>query len=303
MRYHQAILVSCEIPWDEEERLIEEAFRKAVRNTLAQGFENLYIFGTAGEGYAVDTETFRRVAQIFFEETRAPAVHPQVGVIGLSSAAVRERVAIAHRIGFRMFQISLPSWGALNDAETLRFFNDVCGRFPDSRFLHYNLLRTKRLLTAGDYSRIADAVPNLVATKNTGTTVATTAALMQQAPEMQHFFGEAMFPTGCLFGQCSLLSSFGPMIPSRSKLLFELGQTGQIEKLFRFQKDYLTMTEDVIAPLRRTPLMDGAYDKVLMRLGGNEMPLRLLSPYDCFSEEVYQECHAILHSRYADWLG
>lgn len=301
MRYHQALLVSCEIPWDEQERLIESVFREEIRHTLAH-FNNLYIFGTAGEGYAVDTPTFRRIVDIFSEETRGEDIFPQVGVIGLSSAAVRERIAYAHEVGFRTFQISLPCWGALNDNEMLRFFVDVCGAFPDARFLHYNLLRAKRVLTPEDYRRVADAVPNLVATKNMGTNILTTAELMRRTPEIQHFFGEAMFPTACLHGTCSLLSSFGPMLPCPAKKLFAYGRERDISNLFQFQKDYLEMVETVIAPMRRTPLMDGAYDKVLMRLGGVNMPLRLLSPYESFSEEVFQECRNILCSRFPAWL-
>ena len=37
-RYPQAVLVSCEIPWDEREQLIESAFREEIRQTLARGF-------------------------------------------------------------------------------------------------------------------------------------------------------------------------------------------------------------------------------------------------------------------------
>ena len=74
MRHHQAILVSCEIPWDENERLLEPVFREEVRHTLAQGFHNLYIFGTAGEGYAVDTPTFQRIVEIFREETSGEGI-------------------------------------------------------------------------------------------------------------------------------------------------------------------------------------------------------------------------------------
>jgi hypothetical protein len=103
-----------------------------------------------------------------------------------------------------------------------------------------------------------------------------------------------MFPTACMHGTCSLLSSFGPMLPEPAKKLFQYGRTHDVANLFQFQKEYLEMVEAVIAPMRRTPLMDGAYDKVLMRLGGVEMPLRLLSPYESFSEEVYEECRAIL---------
>jgi dihydrodipicolinate synthase/N-acetylneuraminate lyase len=303
-RYHQGILVSCEIPWDAQENLLEDVFREEIRGAIAHGFRNVYVFGTAGEGYAVDTPRFRRVVEIFWEETRGEGVHAGVGVIGLSTANIVERLSIAHTRGFRFFQISLPSWGALNDREVMRFFTDVCGRFPDSRFLHYNLMRTKRLLTADDYRRIVDAVPNLAATKNTGTTVDSTAALMRKAPELQHFFGESMFPHGCLYGECSLLSSFGPMIPGKTKEFFDYAVTGQVEKLFRCQKAYLDMALEVIAPMLRTSLIDGAYDKAIVRLGGLEsMPLRLLSPYECTTEETYQECKRILHEKYGDWLG
>jgi hypothetical protein len=49
--------------------------------------------------------------------------------------------------------------------------------------------------------------------------------------------------------------------------------------------------------------IDGAYDKLLVRLGGlEEMPLRLLSPYQGFSEEQYQECKRVLHEKYPGWV-
>ena len=226
-----------------------------------------------------------------------------VGAIGLSTATVIERLAMAHAAGFRHFQISLPSWGALDDREMSRFFRDVCGAFPDSKFLHYNLLRSRRLLSAIDYRRIADEVPNLVATKNTGTTVPGTAELMRAVPDLQHFFGEAMFPTGCLFGECSLLSSFGPMFPSKTREFFEYGRDRQFEALFRLQAEYLSVVAEVMKPVQGATRMDGAYDKMWVRLGGVPMPLRLLSPYESFTEDVLEECRAILRNRFGDWMG
>jgi dihydrodipicolinate synthase/N-acetylneuraminate lyase len=301
-RYPQGILISCEVPWDEHQNLMEDVFREEVEHVLRAGFRHVYIFGTAGEGYAVDLPRFRRIAEIFREATSGENIRAQVGVIALSVPQFRERLSIAHDIGFREFQISLPSWGPLNDDEMLRFFTDVCTMFPDSRFLHYNLPRTKRVLTGPEYRRIADVVPNLVATKNTGTTVYGTMDLLNHAPDLQHFFGEAMFPTGCLHGECSLLSSFGPLFPKRTQVLFEYGRTRQFDRLFPFQAEYLRAVEEVIAPLRRRTLIDGAYDKALIRLAGIPMPLRLLSPYDGFSDEVFEECKRTLMEKYADWL-
>jgi dihydrodipicolinate synthase/N-acetylneuraminate lyase len=302
-RTARAILFSCEVPWDPQENLMEEAFRQEIRCFLSRGFDHPYIFGTAGEGYAVDTARFKRIAEIFLDETRGRCPSPQVGVIGLSTATVRERLDIAYAMGFRSFQISLPSWGALSDAELLRFFKDVCLSYPDCEFLHYNLIRSKRVLTADDYRRIIDEVPNLVATKNTGTDVSLTIALMSLVPEMQHFFGEITFPIGCLHGECSLLSSWAGLFPSKTKQFFSYSSNGSFAELFRFQKEYLTAMNRVLALMLRYPRIDGAYDKALVRLGGIPMPLRMLSPYEGLPEEAYQECKRIVDELSPEWLG
>ena len=302
-RYPQAILVSCEIPWDENEDLMEELFRREVRRTLEAGFNHLYIFGTAGEGYAVDASRFRQIVQIFYEETRRDNIHPMVGIIGLSTACIVERMQYAYETGFRAFQISLPCWGALNDTELMTFFQDICGSFPDCQFLHYNLPRTKRMLNGADYRRLVDVVPNLAATKNGGG-LQRANDLMTHAPELQHFFDESTFPHGCLRGECSLLSSFGPMSPHKAKALFEAGCGADVGLLFQHQQEVHLMCQDVLGPLLEEDRIDGAYDKLLVRLGGlEEMPLRLLSPYQCFTEEQYQTAKQVLHERHADWLS
>ncbi|MCH7802077.1 MAG: dihydrodipicolinate synthase family protein [Chloroflexi bacterium] len=303
-RYPQAILVSCEIPWDEDFNLMEDVFRQEVRITLRRGFNHIYIFGTAGEGYAVDTPRFRRIVSIFYEETRGQDVHPMVGIIGLSTANIVERLGFAHDLGFRTFQISLPSWGVLSDAEMMTFFNDVCGTFPDSNFLHYNLPRSKRILGGEHYRRLIDAVPNLVATKTTAGGLEAAADLMKNSSELQHFFGERNFPHGCMYGECSLLASFAPMTPHKTVELFEAGRQRDLSRLFTLQREFHDLGVDVLGPVRDGEHIDGAYDKLLVRLGGlEEMPLRLLSPYQGFTEEQYQMCKTILHERYADWLA
>ncbi len=301
-RYPQTVLVSCEIPWDERERLIEEVFRKEVRMALENGFRHIYIFGTAGEGHAVDTARFQQIVQIFHEATVGEDIHAQVGVIGLSSANIIERIAFAHAVGFRVFQISLPSWGTLNDAELLTFFKDVCGAFPDAQFLHYNLSRAKRVLTGADYRRLADAVPNLVATKNTGGGAQRAADLMRSAPDLQHFFGEDNFLHGALFGECSILSSLGPLTPRKTWEYFRAGRDGDKATLLTLHHGFLNLLTDVLGPALAQQRMDGAYDKMIVRMGGlDEMPLRLLSPYQGFTEDDYQACKRVFLERYADW--
>ena len=302
-RYPQGILVACPSPWDEKFELVEELLREEVRRVLAAGYQHCYVFGTGGEGYAVDTRRFRQVVDVFHEEISGRDVSAMVGVIGLSTPQIVERLEYAHDVGFRMFQISLPSWGPLNDDEVLRFFADTCGRFPDSRFLHYNLPRTKRVLGGLDYARVIAEVPNLVATKTTGGGMAAAEDLIRHAGELQHFMGEGNFPHGAMFGECSLLASYAELSPRMTYALFEAGRTQDSAELMRLQHAFQTLGTDLWAQPAPGPHMDGAYDKMLVKLGMlPEFPLRLLSPYQGFTEDDYQACRRFLETEYRAWL-
>ena len=93
MRYPQAVLVSCEIPWDDRERFDEALFRAEVRSALAKGFRHVYVFGAAGEGYAVDGPRFRDTVTVFRDETRGPLCE----VSGEESGPTPRTPAATHR--------------------------------------------------------------------------------------------------------------------------------------------------------------------------------------------------------------
>ena len=164
-RFPAGIMCTCVVPWDEQGQFLEPLFVDQVRAMLTLT-PNLYIFGTAGEGHAVSDRQFEQVARSFHTGMRAGGAEAMVGVISLSLATIQERIELCRGMGIRRFQISLPSWGALTDAEVGTFFREVCGRFRDCQFLHYNLLRTKRLVTPEQYALLAAEHKNLVATKN-----------------------------------------------------------------------------------------------------------------------------------------
>ena len=301
-RHPQGVLVACPSPWDESFELREDLLRAEVRAVIAEGFKQVYVFGTGGEGYAVDTRRFRQVVDVFYEETRVDDLISMVGVIGLSTPQIVERITYAHDVGFRMFQISLPSWGAVNDDELLRFFEDVCGTFPDSKFLNYNLPRTKRVLTGRDYARIIDRVPNLVATKTTGGGLPAAYELMRHSSELMHFMGEENFCYGSMNGAVGLLASYAELAPRMTWTLFEAGRDRKVAELFELQHRFQLMQADLWSVVRAGPHMDGAFDKMLVKLGMlPDFPLRLLSPYGGFGEDDYRACLRVLQERHPDF--
>ena len=93
------------------------------------------------------------------------------------------------------------------------------------------------------------------------------------------------------------------MTPHKTRELFEAGRQGLLDKLLALQQGFHDLGTEVLSPVRDTDHIDGAYDKMIVRLGGlEEMPLRLLSPYQGFTEGQYQACRRILHEKYPDWV-
>ena len=299
IRYPQSNLAACMLPWTESFELDEEVFQRHLQETLQGGYQNAYILGTAGEGYALSEERFRQVVTVFARQMVRDGIDPQVGVIGLSMEQSLSRLKFAHGLGIRMFQISLPSWGALDASEAQQFFQTVCGAFPDSRFLHYNLPRAGRILRGEEYAVIAAEVPNLVATKNSSSDYARTADLLINAPMLQHFLLEGNFALGCTIGECSLLCSYDALFPRTTWQFFEAGQRRDLSELFRIAELFYRVGCKLFAHCPRD-MIDGSYDKTFLWLRDSRFSNRLLPPYIGLTEAESQTCLENLQTHFQD---
>ncbi|MEE8363213.1 MAG: dihydrodipicolinate synthase family protein [Dehalococcoidia bacterium] len=283
-RRAQGMLGAVDIPWTADYALDEDSFRRLLRRLLTVGADQLYIMGTAGEGYAMTDGRFRDVVDVFVEEMTDPAVLPQVGVISLSTEEVIGRIGYAHDRGVRSFQISLPAWGAVTDPEMMTFFKTVCGEYPDSEFLHYNLARAKRILDGDDYRMILDEVPNLVAAKQNTSDMSLIRSWMQKAPEMQHFMLQAAYGYASQFGECSLLCSMHGVYPELTREYFATGASGDIARALKIAEEFNRHRDGIFGHVDRV-MIDGAYDKLLVWLVDQSFPRRLLPPYEGFTDD------------------
>lgn len=278
-RYRRTILGTCCVPWEADNSLAEAVFRDSIRALLARGLRDLYVFGTAGEGYAVDEGRFDQVVAVFVEEMTAAGAVPMVGVISLSLATVQDRIARAAALGVREFQISLPAWGALSDSELTAFFDETCGRFPAYQFLHYNLPRAQRLVTPDEYAGLAERHPNLVATKNTAPDISRINGLLLRAGRLRHFLGETGYCYGSLVGEPGLLVSIAAIHAGQARALFEAGLAHDAERLAAFQVQTDGLGRALRSAVGPGAYIDGAYDKLFSALRDPRFPLRLLPPY------------------------
>ncbi len=299
-RFPACILSTCVVPWDENGRFIEDLFVEQVRRLL-EGTKHLYIFGTAGEGFAVTDEQFERITRVFHDAMRTGGAEPMVGVISLSLPTIIARIERARAVGVRQFQISLPGWGALTDSEVREFFRQTCGRFPDCQFLHYNLMRTKRLVTPEEYAVLAGEHPNLVATKNSTDSMTRLQGLMTLAPQLQHFPGEDGYVYASQLGECGLLASLAAINWDACRAFFAAGQRRDLPTLLAMQKELTELTHELMAAVGLNVHIDAAFDKVLYRLRDDRFPLRLLPPYQGASEEAFRRFADVVRTKYPRW--
>lgn len=298
-RYPAAIMGTCVVPWTEGYAFDEEKFRAQVRDLARNLTQHLYVFGTSGEGYAVTESHYEAISRSFLEEAKELGAEPTIGIINLSLPVILERIERGIAWGARRFQISLPSWGALNDEELEIFFRETLGRFTECEFMHYNLLRTKRLLTPEEYGRLAEKYPNFVATKNTKNDEEFLSALLTQAPRLQHFLGESGYARMRDRFECGLLISIASTNPARAKEFFD----ARGERLTELNSEL----RQALAALKETvgtrAHIDGAFDKLIYKLGAPGFPLRLLPPYVTADQSTALERYRDAMTRLAPaWL-
>ena len=301
-RYPRTILATCCVPWRPDGEVDEPVFRDSIRHLIASGLRDLYVFGTAGEGYAVCERRFDEVVGMFTQECRAHDVPPMVGIISASLPTVIARIERCLDRGIALFQLSLPSWGTLTGRELELFFAETCGRFPEARFLHYNLRRAGRLVEPAEYATLAEHHPNLVATKNAGADLRTVAGLLDQAGALRHFVTEAGWAYGSLMGECGFLVSIASINPALARTYFGAGLRRDAAALGEMARELALMTNALLEIAGRGVHMDGAYDKVFNRLHDPRFSLRLLPPYVGIDEAAFERFRALLIERFPRWL-
>ncbi len=302
-RFPRVVLGTVCIPWTARLELDRDLFAETVALHAGLGIRDLYVFGTAGEGYAVDEERFDAVVATFVSIAGDLDIEPMVGLISLSTMTVLGRIERAMAAGVRRFQVSLPSWGTLADGEVRTWADLVLGRFPDAEFLQYDLRRTGRLMDPRAYAVIAADHPNLVGTKNGTSDILRILALHRDAPMLRHFLTEMGYPFGCAVGRPGLLMSLSAANPAAGIRFFQAGVHGDLGELLTSQAELVAIEaalEDAAGDSGAH--MDGAFERMLHRLVDERFPLAQLPPYADVPETGYRAFRAWLAATHPRWL-
>ncbi|MBT3320515.1 MAG: dihydrodipicolinate synthase family protein [Clostridia bacterium] len=286
-RYPITMLCAACIPWTDDFQFDEAKFRVHVADLVDGGAKSLYIMGTAGEGYTLDTKTFTDVVTAFLDEcSKGKDMLPMIGIISTSMMEMMERIEIAKNLGAHDFQIALPCWGALTDGEVIDYFKMVCGSFTDCRFIHYNNgPRSKKLVTIDLYIKLAKLVPNLVAAKYSTHNMAEIYGIVTADCPIAFYLVDGGYTYGAMVGECGFLNSFYSIYPEFAWEYFEAGQTGDYATLIKGDRFYKEAS-GCFSFISR-PMIDSAYDKSIERVTDNNFDNKLYPPYKGLTEDEF----------------
>lgn len=290
-RYPPTFLATAVCPWDENYQFLEPEFRRQIAFLAERLTRNLYIFGTAGEGYAVDRDLFCTVTSSFREACREWEVTPMVGLISYSLREIQWRIEYCLDLGIKEFQLAFPGWGTLTGNEQDRFFEETCGRFPEGVFLHYNNKRSGVRLQPEDVARAAETHPNFVGMKHTIEEPERMVEYLEAAPEIQFFVGEPLYRKIRPTHEVGLLPSICLVHPERALRLFRArtAETLEVEA-----EGLPQVLEAILAGKACGAHIDAAFDKQFVKLHDTAFPLRLLPPYTGCGDEEFKMFQANL---------
>jgi len=135
----KGVIVPLITPVDDQDRVDEAAFRKAIRFVIDAGVQGLFCGGSAGEGPLLTMREWTRMVEIAFDECGG-RVDLLGGAIETSTARVMEKIGILAGIGYTnvvvapTFYLTVKSFG-----EHLRLFGAAKEALGSRELIAYNI--------------------------------------------------------------------------------------------------------------------------------------------------------------------
>ena len=288
------VWVAMPTPWTEAGTVDEGIVTELVARYADAGLHGTYTTGTDGELHVMEFDELDQLVRAFSRAAEANAIPVQVGCGWLHTPGVIERGRLAQEYGINRIQITLPSWIPLNDDELLRFYGAIQEALPTAEFIHYNIMRSGRMLTGTDYQRILEVAPNLAGSKHTGGDIAALSEIIQATPNLAHFVVDNQIVAGALFGSPGFFSFIANLSPAFALKLWGLCEGGQWEEAARlavvcqqFFRIWLAGCKEINS--------SSALGKIATRAGVHpRMPLGIKEPYTSGTQEHVDALRALV---------
>ena len=196
-------------------------------------------------------------------------------------------------MGADAIQLAVPFWMEVDDRDVVKFYRDVVSVCPDLTMTIYDILRSKKHLTADMHRAIAEATGTYMAVKcGSGTVGITPEGCAQLSEFVNVWVGEGNWselgPAGAI-GAASALVYMNPRVILD---MFRLLRQKKWDELAKVHHLVHRLHTEGRAPFTARGFTDTEYDHLLGRVAGFlKLHPRSRGPYVSATEEDIEELH------------
>jgi 4-hydroxy-tetrahydrodipicolinate synthase len=293
-------------PFDEQDRFDEGTFRENLRRLAASGVHGIYTTDSDGEFYAIELDEFRRIVEVFADETQRLGIPTQVGVTWSHTQGMVDRLKIAAERGILGAHVGHPFFMPMSPESYRVFWDDIQRAVPDwFGLIHYNTPRVHNYQYGPDYARLLEQAPNLIGTKHVGSSVPEFLTLMQHAPQLSHFTGEHAMTPFMFMGARGIYSWFVNFNAPYMVAWYDAIQAGDWDEARRRQQRLHAFSE-AIKPLHGEGNLHGIIGKALTAASDFLVPAnRTRRPYLPVPDETIRQVRRRIEAEFPDllWQG
>lgn len=294
------VWVAMPTPWQADGSVDAGVVRELVQRYAEAGLDGAYTTGTDGEVHVMERHDLEQLVPPFAEAAAAVGLPVQVGCGWAHTNGVIERGRVAREHGVGIVQVTLPSWIPLDDEEIVRFYGAIGQALPELLLIHYNIMRSGRMMSGRDFQRAHAVAPNLAGSKHTGGNISLLTEIIDATPGMAHFTVDSDIVAGGLFGSPGYYSFIANLSP-----LFALGMmdacargawtaaAAHAQYCLRFFRRWLPMCTDInsSAALAKIATAAGVFP---------EMPLAIKEPYTSGTSRHVRELRDLIDREFPE---
>jgi dihydrodipicolinate synthase/N-acetylneuraminate lyase len=296
----RGVWVAMPTPWQADGCVDAGVVRELVQRYAAAGLDGAYTTGTDGEVHVMEIDDLRQLVPPFAAAAAESGLPVQVGCGWSHTNGVIERGRVAREHGIGIIQVTLPSWIPLNDDEVIRFYGAIGDAIPELRLIHYNIMRSGRMMNGADFQRAHAVAPNLAGSKHTGGNISLVAEIIEATPGMAHFMVDSDIVAGALFGSPGYYSFIANVSPSFALAMMNTCDRGDwldaakhAKYCQRFFRRWLPMCPEINS--------SSALAKIATAAGVfPEMPLVIKEPYTSGSERHVRALRELIQREFPE---
>jgi N-acetylneuraminate lyase len=222
-------------PFDKERRLNEAVLRRLVNYQLEQGLHGFFVCGSTGEGFLMNPEERRRVAEVVVEETRGEGkVIVHVGHISSDIAA-----SLAHhaeKIGADAISSTPPVYYPVGIEGTFYHYKIIASACS-LPFLAYNIPAATKIGLVPEHVSTLSKMETFIGMKYTGYNLFEMGTIAEEMGERGIVLSgsDEIFLPALAMGARGSIGSTQNLLPAKFVEIYQAFQRGEIQRARELQ--------------------------------------------------------------------